>query len=142
MARAWGAWPPSSHFFRHAYYERLGFSSVDDFMERYWEATYCGMDANNVLAQIATWRSGDISANKSYNGDFAKALGSIKASVCVMPCTTDAYFPPEDSEIEASHMQNAKLRPIMSNWGHWAGSGRNADDTDFIDQQLKELLSN
>ncbi len=142
MARAWGAWPPSSHFFRHAYYERLGYTSVDDFMERYWEATYAGMDANNVLAQIATWRSADISANELYNGDFAKALGAISARVYVMPSTSDAYFPPEDSELEVSHMRNAKLRPINSQWGHWAGSGRNPEDTDFIDRQLKELLSN
>ncbi len=141
MARAWGAWPPSSHFFRHAYYERLGFSSVEDFMQRYWEATYTGMDANNVLAQIATWRSADISANEFYGGDFPRALGAIKASVCVMPCVSDAYFPPEDSEREVSHMNNAVLRPINSEWGHWAGSGRNPDDTDFIDRQLKELLS-
>lgn len=141
MARAWGAWPPSSHFFRHAFYERLGYTSVEDFMERYWEATYTGMDANNVLTQIATWRSADISANEMYNGDFEKALGAITARVCVMPCITDAYFPPEDSENEVSHMQDAKLCPIQSHWGHWAGSGRNPDDTDFIDQQLKELLS-
>jgi homoserine O-acetyltransferase len=142
MARAWGAWPPSSHFFRHAYYEKLGYSSVDDFMERYWEVTYTGMDANNVLAQIATWRSADISANELYKGDFEKALASITARVCVMPCISDAYFPPDDSEIEISHMNGAVLRPIRSQWGHWAGSGRNPEDTDFIDQQLKELLLN
>ena len=142
MARAWGAWPPSSHFYRHAYYERLGYTSVDDFMERYWAATYTGMDANNVLAQIATWRSADVSANALYKGDFAQALGAITARVCVMPCISDAYFPPEDSEIEVSYLRNATLRPINSQWGHWAGSGRNPADTDFIDAQLKELLAN
>lgn len=141
MARAWAAWPPSSHFYRNAYYETLGFNSLDDFIERYWEATYTGMDANNVLTQIETWRSSDISNNKIHQGDFPKSLASIKARMVVMPCTTDAYFPPEDSEIEVSHMTNASLQPIKSNWGHWAGSGRNQLDTDFIDQQLKNLLA-
>jgi len=141
MARAWGAWPPSSHFFRHGYYETLGYTSVDDFMERYWEAAYTSMDANNVLAQIATWRSADISANELYGGDFAKALGAISARVWVMPSTTDAYFPSEDSAVEVGFMNDAKLCPIDSHWGHWAGSGRNPADTDFIDLQLKALLS-
>ena len=141
MARAWAAWPPSAHFYRHALYETLGYATLDDFLERYWEATFCSIDANNLLAQISTWQSADISNNELHNGDFEKALASIKAKTFVMPCVSDAYFPPEDSEIEVSHMTNAEYRPIHSQWGHWAGSGRNPEDTEFIDAQLKELLA-
>lgn len=141
MARAWAAWPPSAHFYRHAFYETLGYASVNDFLERYWEATFCSIDANDLLVQISTWQSADISNNTLHNGDFKKALASIKARTFVMPCISDAYFPPEDSEIEVSHMTNAECRPIRSLWGHWAGSGRNPEDTAFIDAQLKELLA-
>ncbi|MFT4564987.1 MAG: homoserine O-acetyltransferase [Gammaproteobacteria bacterium] len=141
MSRAWAAWPPSAHFYRNAYYESLGFTSAEDFLARYWEATYTAMDANNVLAQIATWRSSDISNNKLYDGDLKRALGAITARVVLMPCLTDAYFPPEDSQIEMRHLNNALMRPINSLWGHWAGSGRNKPDSDFIDGQLKELLA-
>jgi homoserine O-acetyltransferase/O-succinyltransferase len=141
MARAWAAWPPSSHFYRHAYYERLGYTSLDDFLDRYWEATYCGMDANNLLAQISTWESADISNDAPYGGDFSRALGAIKARTFVMPSLTDAYFPPQDSEIEMRGLPNAEYRPIDSEWGHWAGSGRNPEDTAFLDRQVKELLA-
>ncbi|MFT4580941.1 MAG: homoserine O-acetyltransferase [Gammaproteobacteria bacterium] len=141
MSRAWAAWPPSAHFYRNAYYKALGFSCAEDFLERYWEATYTAMDANNVLTQIATWRSSDISNNELYDGDIERALGAITARVVLMPCLTDAYFPPEDSEIEMRYLKNAVLRPIKSDWGHWAGSGRNKPDSDFIDAQLKELLA-
>ncbi|MDA0821324.1 MAG: alpha/beta fold hydrolase [Proteobacteria bacterium] len=141
MSRAWAAWPPSAHFYRNAHYKTLGFSSAEDFLTRYWEATYTAMDANNVLTQIATWRSSDISNNELYNGDFKRALGAITARLVLMPCLTDAYFPPEDSEIEMRYLDNAVLRPIDSEWGHWAGSGRNKPDSDFIDAQLKELLA-
>jgi homoserine O-acetyltransferase len=140
MARAWGAWPPSAHFFRHGYYEKLGYTSAEDFMQRYWDDTYSAMDANNILAQIATWRSADISNNTLYVGNFRAALAAITARAIIMPCVSDAYFPPEDSEFEVRHMTHADCRPIKSQWGHWAGSGRNAADTDFIDAQLKELL--
>ena len=141
MARAWAAWPPSAHFYRHALYENLGYTSLEDYIERYWEATYAAMDANNVLAQITTWESADISANDRYAGEFTRALAGIKAKTFVMPCSSDAYFPPEDSEIETAAMPNAELRMIKSRWGHWAGSGRNPADTTFIDTQLRELLS-
>ena len=142
MARAWAAWPPSSHFYRNKYYESLGFNSADDFLKNYWETTYTAMDANNVLAQISTWRSSDISNNDLYGGDLSLALASIKARVTVLPCRSDAYFPPEDSELEVQLMDNAMLRTIESQWGHWAGSGRNAADSDFIRTQVRELLEN
>ena len=141
MARAWAAWPPSAYFYRHARYEALGFTSVEDFLEGYWVTTFCGIDANDLLAQIDTWQSADISNNDVHNGNFEAALASIKARTFVMPCVSDAYFPPEDSENEVSHMTNAEYRPIRSQWGHWAGSGRNPEDTAFIDAQLKALLA-
>ena len=57
-----------------------------------------------------------------------------------MPSTSDAYFPVEDSRVEVSFISDAELRPIDSKWGHWAGSGRNIADTNFINKQLEELL--
>ena len=35
----------------------------------------------------------------------------------------------------------SRARPIESQWGHWAGSGRHQPDTQFLDDQLRELLS-
>lgn len=141
MARAWAAWPPSAGFYRHRAYESLGYTSLDDFVQRYWEDTYVGMDANNVIAQINTWESANIGKLPAYGEDFAAALRGISARTVVMPCVTDAYFPPEDSEIEVAGMSNATLRPIESQWGHWAGSGRNAVDTAFLDAQIRQLLT-
>lgn len=141
MARAWAAWPPSPNFYRHEFYKTLGCESVEDFLTQYWETIYGAMDANNILAQIDNWQSADISANDLYQHDFEKALASITAKTFVMPSTSDAYFPPEDSTYEVSKMGNAELRPIKSLWGHWAGSNRNPADTAFIDAQINELLA-
>lgn len=141
MARAWAAWPPSAHFYRHAHYRALGYVSVEDFLVRYWEATYTGLDANDLLAQMTTWESADIAQAAGWGSDFAGALGAIRARCVVMPCVSDAYFPPEDSVIEVAHLRHAELRPLESQWGHWAGSGRNPADTAFIDRQLRALLA-
>lgn len=140
MARAWAAWPPSAHFYRHRLYETIGYHSLEDYLQRYWEDTYVAMDANNVLAQFSTWQAADISANERYSGNFEQALAAISAKVFVMPSTSDAYFPVEDSEYEVAHLARGELRPIQSQWGHWAGSGRNPKDTAFINAQIAELL--
>src|ERR1700693_2564665 len=101
MALAWCAWPPSSHFYRQRLYCELGYSSLEDFLERYWVATFTAMDANNLLCQSHTWLDADISRNEQFRGDFAAALRSISARALIMPSSSDAYFPPEDSALEA-----------------------------------------
>jgi homoserine O-acetyltransferase len=141
MALAWSAWPPSAHFYRNRLYRQLGYASLDDFLERYWVATYGAMDANNLLCQIETWTGADISKGDHFSGTFSEALATITAKAFVMPSTSDAYFPPEDGEAEAEAMRNAEYRPIRSAWGHWAGSGRNPEDQAFIDRNLAELLA-
>ena len=139
--RAWAPWPPSQGFYRAEAYRDLGFGSLDEFLAGYWERWALSLDANDLLAQIDTWIRSDISANELYDSRFEDALGAIRARAMVMPGSTDTYFPPEDSEFEVAHMPNAELRPIPSDWGHWAGSGRNPDDTAFIDRALGELLA-
>jgi homoserine O-acetyltransferase len=141
-ARVYAGWGPSQAFYREKVYLEMGFSSVEDYLITGWEGRFRETDANDFLAMINTWQNGDISNNPLYDGDFEAALGSIKAKAIVMPSQTDQYFPPEDNEIEVSHMPNAELRVIPSIWGHLAGGpGRNTVDTQFIDDALKELLA-
>ncbi len=142
MSRVYAGWAPSQAFYREKVYLDLGHSSLEDYLITAWEGRYLQQDANNILAMIATWQAGDISDNPLYGGDFTQALASIKARALVMPSRTDQYFPPEDNEIEVSMMPNAELRVIETIWGHTGGGpGRNAEDTAFIDAQLKELLA-
>jgi homoserine O-acetyltransferase len=141
MGRAWAGWALSQAFYREHMYRELGYSSLEDFLVRYWEGTYLGRDANNLLAMIATWQRADVSANERYAGDFAAAMAAIAADVLVMPGRTDLYFPPEDSEIEVAHLARGELRVIPSVWGHYAGGGRAEDDVRFIDRALAELLA-
>ena len=143
MARVYAGWAPSQAFYRDQVYLDLGFSSLEDYLINAWEGRYLQLDANDILTMVHTWQNGDISDNPMYQGDFVKALGAIKAKAVVMPSRTDQYFPPEDNEIEVGYMPNAELRVIPSTWGHTAGGpGRNPEATKFIDDALKELLSN
>ncbi len=143
MARVYAGWGFSQTFYRQKLdLERLGYSSLEDFLVTFWEGSFLAKDANDLLSMLWTWQYGDISDNEIYQGDFDKALGAIKAKTYVMPGETDLYFPPEDSAHEVAHMPNATLITIPSVWGHFAGGpGTNPEDVAFLDAKLKELLA-
>ncbi len=139
MRLVFDSWGLSQAFYRQGLHLKMGFASTREFLDRPLPDN--GADANNVLAQTATWQAADLSANSRFGGDYAAALGAITARTIVMPSRTDLYFPPEDSEIEVSHMPNAELRVIESVWGHRAGApGTDPTDTRFIEAAIRDLL--
>lgn len=143
VGRVYAGWGLSQSFYRAELdIKALGYSSLEDFLVAFWEGFFLPKDANNLLTMLWTWQHGDIADNELYKGDFKKALGAIKAKAYVMPGQTDLYFPVADSEIEVANMPNAKLIPIPSIWGHFAGGpGTNPEDVKFLDAKVKELLA-
>ena len=140
FSRVYMGWAFSQDFFRDQEYRNMGFASLEDSI-RFLEGYFRRRDANDLLAMLWTWQHADISANERYKGDFAAALGAIKARALVMPGETDLYFRVRDNELEVEHMPQAELRPIPSIWGHVAGLGVNPSDNTFIDAALHELLA-
>ncbi|CDW98123.1 hypothetical protein [Sporisorium scitamineum] len=124
-------------------------------------------DANNLVYMLHTWQHGDGGAQPRYAGAsqrdvpqnkggrlgirgnggavtkeddeaFERALKGIKCPTLIVPCKTDLYFPPEDSEQEAKIMgDTATLEVIPSIWGHWAGGPGDAkDDVKWLDDKI------
>ena len=142
MGRVYAGWAMSQAFYREKLYEQVGFSSLEDFLVRSWEANFLRRDANDLLASLDTWAASDISDNPVYQGDLSRALGAISARAIVMPSKTDLYFTPEDSEMETAQMPNAEFRPIDSVWGHRAGNPvLNAEDEATLRQAVAGLLA-
>ncbi len=141
LARVWAGWGHSQAFYRELIHLKLGYASLEDFIVRAYEEDNLRFDANDLLAMAWTWQHADIGATPGFDGNFERALGSIKARALVMPCTTDLYFPPEDSAYEVQHIPGAELRPIRSIWGHTAGAGVDPADAAFIQQSVREWLA-
>ena len=141
VGRVYAGWGLSQPFYMQELWRQMGYSSLEDFLVAFWEGFFLPKDANNLLAMLWTWQNGDISDNELYGGDFAKALGAIKARAVVMPGEMDLYFPVVDNMREVEKMPNARCVPIPGVWGHFAGGGANPVDTRFIDEQLKQLLA-
>src|SRR5262245_21277525 len=142
MGRIYAGWALSQTFYRREMWRGLGFTSLEDFVVRSWEANYLRRDMRNLLAQLWTWQHADISANDRYHGDLASALAGITARVLLMPSATDLYFQTDDNRAELPHLRHGKLMEIPSVWGHRAGNPRdNPQDAAFIDAEVGALLS-
>lgn len=158
FARTYAAWLTSAAWFRDREWSKgpfSGFGSLDDWMGAR-EDGYMIWDAQDLLVLARMWQLGDIGdaiPGEEVTGikalgykipedaSYEKALGSIKAKVLLLPCRTDQYFPPEDSEIEAKHLQNGRVEVIESTWGHVAGGGLNPPDTAFLNERIGRFLS-
>ncbi len=142
FARVYAGWALSQAFYREQTYLDVGYSSLEDFLIRDWEASFLRRDAANLLSMIETWKRSDISDNEVYRGDLSKALGSLRARTLIMPGRSDLYFTEEDSRREAAQIPNARFLPITSVWGHRAGNPvKSPADAKVIRTAISELLS-
>ncbi|MGF9977096.1 alpha/beta fold hydrolase [Viridibacillus arvi] len=140
MGRVYAAWGFSQAYYLEQLYQQEGFANLEEYLVDYWDQVFFSFDANNLITMLRTGITGDISANPVYNGNFELALSKITASAMVMPGSTDLFFPPQDNEYETRHMPNATFLPIESNWGHCAGIGQHKQDSECIDERLKQFL--
>jgi homoserine O-acetyltransferase len=142
FGRVYAGWAMSQAFYRERLWERVGFSSLEDYLVRGWEGNFLRRQPEDLISMIDTWMQSDISDNSMYSGDLGRALGSIKARSIIMPSTTDLYFTVADSEIESRQMPNAELRPIVSIWGHRAGNPVQCpEDEAALRNAVRELLA-
>ena len=139
FAAIYAGWGTSEPFFREEAFRPLGSRSTLEHVADFWEPFFLRCDANDLLSQLWTWEAGDVSANPTYGGDLAAALGAIKARTIIVPVDNDRYFPPVDSHDEARQIKGAEVRVVASAWGHMALM--NPGDIEAIDAPLRELLA-
>lgn len=141
FARIYASWAASQAFYRERLYLKLGYSDLEDYLKRAWEASYRRRHPADLLAMLRTWMSSDVSFAR-HGGDLRAALGSIQARTLVLASETDLYFTPEDCARDAAAISGARFRTIPSIWGHRAGNPyQNPADAAFIRNAVEELMS-
>jgi homoserine O-acetyltransferase/O-succinyltransferase len=138
MAALYAGWSLSEPFYRQELFRAFGAADTDEFIELVWDQSFQKCDANDLLAQLWTWKHNDLGDHPNFEGDFDAALRAIGARTIIIQAETDSCFPPVDSEYEASIIPNAELRVIPTVWGHAAPF--NPDDQAFIDRAIGDLL--
>jgi homoserine O-acetyltransferase/O-succinyltransferase len=138
MAAIYAGWAFSEPFYRKGLFRVFGARTSDEFIENFWDAFYLKNDANDLLSQFDTWFHNDLGDHPNFGGDFDAALGAITARTIIIQAETDRYFPPEDSDYEASKIPDARVQRLDTDWGHMAPF--NPDDQVVIDAALRDLL--
>ncbi|PCH43807.1 homoserine acetyltransferase [Wolfiporia cocos MD-104 SS10] len=117
------------------------YPSLETFIREVWETpSLLHWDANDMLSLLQTWQDGDASQVRD-GGDLEQCLRAIKAKVLLLPCKTDLYFCPEDSQNEVKYLQYGQLFVIDSVWGHIAGGAANPADVEFVTARILEFLT-
>ncbi|MGD1924904.1 MAG: alpha/beta fold hydrolase [Paracoccaceae bacterium] len=140
VGRIYAGWAYSQPWLkRHAFTDELygGYTSLDDWLENYWDALFMARDAGNIVTCAKTWIANDVADG----GDLPAALGRVTAKTLVMTASTDLYFTPADCIAEAAMIPGAEYRTIETDWGHMAGSGQSPKDTRTIDAAIGEILN-
>jgi homoserine O-acetyltransferase len=141
FGRSYAGWAFSPAYYRDQLYRTDGHDTLEDLL-RFWEDDHLTWHAGDLHACLMTWMTADIASLPGYDGNLSSVLGSIRARCILMPCFEDRYFTVEENRIEASHLHNAKLRPITSAYGHCAGGpGRYTAEMKFIENAIRDLLT-
>lgn len=128
---------PPHGFYRDELWRNLGFSSLDDFISRFWEAFWLPQDPNDLIVQARKARAAD----PSHGGALAAALASITAKTKVIAFTGDPMFPPDEGKLDAARIPGATFAQIDSIFGHLATFQLSADDVKAVEVELAALLA-
>jgi homoserine O-acetyltransferase/O-succinyltransferase len=137
-AAHWASWVFSQEWWRRGLY-RPRWASPEALLEE-WTADTTGLEPNDEILQSRAWQRNDVGLTTGFDGDLARALGSIKASVLYMPCETDLYFPKADIVAEGRLIPHVTVVTIPSLWGHAAGAGWNEQDAAFLNREIGKFM--
>ena len=134
----WAAWAFSPEWWREGEY-KAGGGTIEKVVEG-WKSGFLDQDANDLLLQAVKWQGHDVARTPGFDGDLAKALGSIKAKVLLMPSRTDQYFLAADVEAEGKLIPKGRLFVIPSTYGHTAGGGADRRMNPVLNREIKAFL--
>ena len=129
----------SQEFYKQHQWKRLGFSSQQECLEKFWQAWFKPMDPNALLAMARKWQAGDSSEHGG--GDLESALQRIKATTYMVAFEQDMFVPPADMAYEQQFIANSELKVIPSLMGHFAMLGLFEEDFAAIDSLFAQLLA-
>ena len=99
-------------------------------------------DANDWIYQTAAYDKHDVATTPGFDGDTAKALGSIKAKSLILVGTKDLLNPEFEPRAAARSIPNVRVVRIWPGTvtGHASASGASPDDVAFLNRETANFL--
>jgi homoserine O-acetyltransferase len=100
------------------------------------------IEAADWVYQSWAYDQHNVATTRGFNGDYAKALGSIKAKTLIMAGTGDLLNPESDAMECARHISGALYLPIAPNspFGHASAGGTRPQDNDYQNAEIGKFL--
>lgn len=127
-----------TEFYKQEHWRTLDFTSLEQFLENFWQAWFAPMDPNALLTMADKWKHGDCS--RPYDNNLSMALSRIRAKTYFITFAEDMFIPVQDCKFEQELVLDSELFVIDSLWGHFAMMGLEKSDFTTINRILSELL--
>jgi homoserine O-acetyltransferase len=100
-----------------------------------------GFDAHDFLYQSWAYDAHDVGATPGFDGDWRRALASVKAQTLVLGPALDLYNPSECAREAAQAIPGARHVVIPSIQGHQAANVASAEDVAFVNAEIARFLA-
>jgi homoserine O-acetyltransferase len=100
------------------------------------------MDARDWIYQSWAYDQHNVGDTRGFDGDVAKALGSIKAKTLILAGSTDLLNPEYESAEAAKHIPGARFVSINARrpMGHLSGAGATAPENEMQNREIRAFL--
>lgn len=132
----WLGWVYSQEWWRRELFKPT-YGTAAEFIGAWVSDT--SFDPNDEITLVRAWQGHHVGKTPGFHGDHEVALGSMRAKVLYMPCSTDLYFTRGDIEYESRFIPAVQFVPIRSVWGHLAPL--NPEDRTSIDGEIRRFLT-
>lgn len=141
--RLWSAWISGVIVRTPAYQESIFPKSQDaiPFLHKLQES-WRRVDATDWVYQSWAYDQHDVGATPGFNGDYVRALKSIKAKTLILAGTTDLLNPEFEAREVAKHVPDARYVSIDAKvpMGHVSGAGISAAENEAQNREITRLL--
>ena len=142
--RLWAAWL-SGVIVRTPQFAESSFPNSADvipFLKATADAGWKRIDANDWIYQSWAYDQHNLGTTADFNGDYHKALKSIKAKVLILAGTGDLLNPEMEAQEAAKYISDVRYVSINSArpTGHLSGAGVTAPENEMQNREISSFL--
>jgi homoserine O-acetyltransferase/O-succinyltransferase len=142
--RLWGGWLAGTIVRTPQYHEATFPNNMDvvPYLKTVQDANWKRIDANDWIYQSWAYDAHDVGTTPGFNGDYHKALKSIKAKTLILAGTGDLLNPEADAKEAATYIPDARYIAINDKrpMGHLSGAGATAAENELQNDEIGRFL--
>ena len=142
--RLWGGWLSGTIVRTPQYHEALFPNNMDvlGHLKRAQDANWKRIDANDWIYQSWAYDQHNLGTTAGFNGDYHRALRSIKAKVLIMAGTGDLLNPEADAREAAQYITDVRYVDINAHrpMGHVSGAGISGPENEVQNDTIGRFL--